>query len=54
MKNINDKIFEINQLIWKLKEEKTEAREQKDFHTTSYLSAQIYGMEQAINILNKD
>jgi hypothetical protein len=48
-----EKIFEVKQLIWKLKEERTEAREQKDFHTTSYLSAQIYGLEQAINIFNK-
>lgn len=48
-----EKIFEVKQLIWKLKEERTEARAEKDFHSTSYLSAQIYGLEQAINIFEK-
>jgi len=48
---MEDKIFKIKQRIWQLKEEKTTAREEKDFSTCSYLSAQIYGLEQAINIL---
>ena len=51
MENINDKIFRIKQRIWDLKEERTTARNEQDFSTCSYLSAQIYGLEQAINIL---
>jgi len=48
---MEDKIFKIKQRIWELKEERTTARNEQDFSTCSYLSAQIYGLEQAINIL---
>ena len=50
---MEEKIFKIKQRIWQLKEEKTKARNEQDFTTCSYLSAQIYGLEQAINILEK-
>lgn len=50
---MEDKIFKIKQRIWELKEEKTEARNEKDFPTCTYLSAQIYGLEQAVKILEK-
>lgn len=50
---MEEKIFKIKQRIWQLKEEKTTARNEQDFTTCSYLSAQIYGLEQAINILKK-
>jgi len=48
---MEDKIFKIKQRIWELKKERTTARNEQDFSTCSYLSAQIYGLEQAINIL---
>ena len=48
---MEEKIFKIKQRIWELKEERTTARNEQDFSTCSYLSAQIYGLEQAINIL---
>lgn len=46
-----DKIFKIKERIWQLKEERTTVRNKQDFSSCSYLSAQIYGLEQAINIL---
>jgi hypothetical protein len=51
--NLEEKIFKIKQRIWKLKEERTQARSELDFGHCSYLSAQIYGLEQAINILEE-
>ncbi len=48
---MEEKIFKIKQRIWELKEERTQAKNEQDFSTCTYLSAQIYGLEQAINIL---
>jgi len=53
-KAMEDKIFLIKQLIKKLDEDRTEAREERDFNTCTHLSAQIYGLEQAILILEKN
>lgn len=50
---MENKIFKIKQRIWKLKEERTQARNERDFNTCSYLQSQIYGLEQAINILEE-